>query len=180
MLEDRLLIRRLRRGEKAALRLIYEKYKDHMLTIARNLLFDRTLAEDCLHDVFVNFAARAAEFRLRSNLKSYLTVSIANRARDMLRAKSRQNVSLSTMPNQPADPAAPPAQLIHSEQTVRLYAALAELPFEQRQVIVLHLNAELKFRQIATHLSLSINTVQSRYRYGLDKLRSLLRKGAQA
>jgi len=180
VLEDRLLIRRLRRGDQAALRLIYEKHKDHMLTIAHNLLLDRALAEDCLHDVFVNFAARADKFRLRSNLSSYLLTSIANRARDVLRSKSRQNLSLSAMPNRPANPAAPPAQLIHSEQATRLRAALAQLPFEQRGVIILHLNGKLKFRQIATHLGISINTVQSRYRYGLDKLRSLLKTGAQA
>ena len=76
MLEDRHLIRRLRRGDQAALRLIYEKYKDHMLTIAHNLLLDRALAEDCLHDVFVDLAVRAAEFRLRSSLKGYLVLSV--------------------------------------------------------------------------------------------------------
>ena len=180
MLEDRHLIRRLRRGDQTALRLIYQKYKDHMLTIANNLLLDFSAAEDCLHDVFVDFAARAADFRLRSNLKGYLVTCVANRARDLLRAKSRQNVSLSAVPNHPTNPAGPPAQLIHGEQTARLRAALAELPFEQRQVIVLHLSAKLKFQQIATQLDLSINTVQSRYRYGLDKLRSLLKTGAGA
>ncbi len=180
MLEDRHLIRRLRRGDQAALRLIYEKYKDHMLTIAHNLLLDRALAEDCLHDVFVDFVGQAAEFRLRSNLKGYLATCIANRARDVLRSKSHQNLSLSAMPEQRANPAAPPAQLMHGEQAIRLRAALAELPYAQREVIILHLNGKLKFRQIATQLGLSVNTVQSRYRYGLDKLRSLLRKGAGA
>ncbi|MCK4849859.1 MAG: sigma-70 family RNA polymerase sigma factor [Phycisphaerae bacterium] len=180
MLEDRLLIRQLRRGDQAALRLIYERNKDHMLTVAHNLLLDRSLAEDCLHDVFVDLAVRAAQFRLHSNLKGYLATCIANRARDVLRSKSRQNVSLSAMPEHPANPAAPPAQLIHSEQATRLRAALTELPFEQRQAIVLHLNAKLKFRQIAKQLGLSVNTVQSRYRYGLDKLRSLLKTGAEA
>ena len=180
MLEDRLLIRQLRRGDQTALRLIYEKYKDNMLTIANNLLLDFAGAEDCLHDVFVDLARRAGEFRLRSNLKGYLATCVANRARDLLRAKSRQNVPLSAVPEQRANPASPPAQLIHDEQTASLYAALAELPFEQREVIVLHLNAKLKFQQIATQLDLSVNTVQSRYRYGLDKLRSLLKKGAEA
>lgn len=180
MLEDRFLIRRLRRGDQAALRLIYEKYKDNMLTVAHNLLLDRALAEDCLHDVFVDLAARAAEFRLRSNLKGYLATCIGNRARDVLRSKSRQNVSLSAMPKQRANPAAPPAQLIHSEQATRLRAALAQLPFEQREVIVLHINAKMKFQQIASRLGLSVNTVQSRYRYGLEKLRSLLKTGAEA
>jgi len=179
VLEDRLLIRRLRRGDQAALRLIYEKYKDNMLTVAHNLLFDFAGAEDCLHDVFVDLAVRAGNFRLRSNLKGYLATCIANRARDLLRAKSRQNVSLSAVPNHPANPAAPPAQLIHSEQATGLRAALAELPYAQREVIILHLNGKLKFRQIAIHLDLSVNTVQSRYRYGLDKLRSLLKAGVE-
>ena len=180
MLEDRLLIRRLRRGDQAALRLIYEKYKDNMLTVANNLLLDFAAAEDCLHDVFVDFASRAAQFRLRSNLKGYLATCVANRARDLLRAKSRQNVPLSAMPEQLANPASPPAQLIHSEQSAGLRAALAQLPFEQREIIILHLNGKLKFQQIANQLDLSVNTVQSRYRYGLDKLRALLKKGAEA
>ena len=179
MLEDRLLIRRLRRGDQAALRLIYEKYKDNMLTVANNLLLDFAGAEDCLHDVFVDFARRAVEFRLRSNLKGYLAACVANRARDLLRAKSRQNVPLSAMPEQRANPASPSAQLIHNEQTANLRAALAELPYAQREIIILHLNGKLKFQQIANHLGLSINTVQSRYRYGLDKLRSLLKAGVE-
>ena len=51
---------------------------------------------------------------------------------------------------------------------------LAQLPYEQREVIVLHLHQEMRFREIAEALSLSINTVQSRYRYGLEKLRTIL------
>ncbi len=180
MLEDRLLIRRLRRGDQTALRLIYEKYKDNMLTVANNLLLDFARAEDCLHDVFVDFAGRVSEFRLRSNLKGYLATCVANRARDLLRAKSRQDVPLSAVPEQRANPGSPAAELIHDEQAARLRAALDEVPFEQREVIVLHINAKLKFQQIANHLGLSINTVQSRYRYGLDKLRALLKKGAEA
>jgi len=52
--------------------------------------------------------------------------------------------------------------------------ALAQLPDEQRQTIVLHLQSKLRFREIARLQGISINTVQSRYRYGLDRLRSSL------
>jgi RNA polymerase sigma factor (sigma-70 family) len=52
--------------------------------------------------------------------------------------------------------------------------ALAQLPQEQRQVVVLHVLGPLRFREIARQTSVSINTVQSRYRYGLAKLQSLL------
>jgi DNA-directed RNA polymerase specialized sigma24 family protein len=51
---------------------------------------------------------------------------------------------------------------------------LIKVPFEQREVIVLHLYGEMKFREIATLQAVSLKTIQSRYRYGLDKLRSIL------
>jgi RNA polymerase sigma-70 factor (ECF subfamily) len=52
--------------------------------------------------------------------------------------------------------------------------ALAELAEDQRQVIALHVLGALRFREIARQTGASINTVQSRYRYGLAKLQSLL------
>ena len=51
---------------------------------------------------------------------------------------------------------------------------LGRLPYEQREIIVLHLHQEMRFREIAEALGVSINTVQSRYRYGPEKLRSIL------
>ncbi len=68
---------------------------------------------------------------------------------------------------------------IDREEAARLYEALAQLGYEQREVIVLHLHGQLIFGQIAQQLDLSINTVQSRYRYGLEKLRALLNAGAE-
>ncbi|MHC4331906.1 MAG: sigma factor-like helix-turn-helix DNA-binding protein [Planctomycetota bacterium] len=63
---------------------------------------------------------------------------------------------------------------ICSEELIKLSYALAELPYEQREVIVLRLHGDLRFRQIAKMQRVSTKTVQSRYRYGLDKLRSTL------
>ena len=51
---------------------------------------------------------------------------------------------------------------------------LGRLPFEQSEIIVLHLHQEMRFREIAEALGISINTVQSRYRYGMEKLRSII------
>ena len=56
MLEDKLLIWKLRRGNKDALRVIYEKYRDDLLRIAAWLLKEkRSEAEDVVHDVFAGF-----------------------------------------------------------------------------------------------------------------------------
>ena len=51
---------------------------------------------------------------------------------------------------------------------------MARLPYEQKEVVMLHLHGGMMFKHIAKSQHVSINTVQSRYRYALDKLRSLL------
>jgi RNA polymerase sigma factor (sigma-70 family) len=61
-----------------------------------------------------------------------------------------------------------------SEELKQLSFAMAQLPYEQREVIMLHLHGGMMFKQIAKSQQVSINTVQSRYRYALDKLRSLM------
>lgn len=53
---------------------------------------------------------------------------------------------------------------------------LEKLPLEQREIIALHLQGGMKFREIAAMLDTSIYTAQSRYRYGIEKLRQLLTK----
>jgi RNA polymerase sigma-70 factor (ECF subfamily) len=56
----------------------------------------------------------------------------------------------------------------------RLQRALVALPLEQREVIMLKIDGELTFAQIAQVIGASMNTAASRYRYALEKLRKLL------
>ncbi len=180
MIDERETMARLRCGDPSALKAIYEEYKDDLFTIARCLLRDVSTAEDCLHDVFVNFAAGGAStLRLRKSLKGYLAGSVANRARDLLRRKSKEVVGLEQAPEDPSIAGEPGRRLIAEDEMERVNEALSTLPFEQREVMTLRLHGELKFKEIARRLNLSINTVQSRYRYGLDRVRVLLNAGAR-
>lgn len=175
MLEERLLVSRFNRGDTDALRRIYGKYRDDLLKVARALLNDTDGIEDVLHDVFVSFAETSGEFRLRGSLKGYLSICVANRARDRNRAMQRQQ-TISLEESEPARPGKdlPDESAVRGELSERLSHAMARLPYEQREVIVLHLQSKMKFRQIAELQEVSVNTVLSRYRYGLDKLRSIL------
>jgi len=156
------------------LRRIYEKYRDPLLTLAMGLLNDSHLAEDVLHDVFVTFAQSANGFGLQGSLKSYLTTCVANRAKDRLRRRKRQPVSCETGAEAISNRDGPDATTIATEESRRISAALGQLPYEQRETVALHLNAGMTFRQIAQHQNVSISTAKGRYRYGLDKLRSIL------
>ncbi len=175
MLEDKLLIWKFNRGDREALRDIYERYKDELVTLAAALLTDVSSAEDVVHDVFVSFIKTAEKFRLTGSLKSYLATCVANRARNKNKARQKrlsygldeENMASSNLNN-------PDAAVIFSEELHQLSLAFAQLPYEQREVLLMHSYSSLKFRTIARSLGVSINTAQGRYRYALHKLRSML------
>jgi RNA polymerase sigma-70 factor (ECF subfamily) len=173
-MEDRLLILRFKGGSTDALRRIYQKYEGVMLTVAAGLLNDVGAAEDAVHDVFVAFAQSPQRLGLAGSLRGYLTTCVANLARDRLRAGKRRSASRPQAQPQADERAMPLGRAIRSEQLRRLADALGTLPYEQREVIVLHLKGDLAFREIAALQDVSINTVQSRYRYGIDKLRVMV------
>ncbi len=174
MLEDKLLIWKLKRGNRDALRQLYEKYKDNLRTIAGSMLGDTHAAEDVLHDVFVVFAENARSFQIRTSLKNYLTTCVVNRARDEFRRRKPQTIDLDKAGSISSDSNCPESQAQASEKTKLLTDALAAIPYEQREVILLHLKAGQKFREIAKVQRTSVSTVHGRYKYGLKKLRAIL------
>lgn len=174
-MEDARLAHRLRHGDVDALHQIYHRYKDDLLTVAMAILSDPYAAEDCVHDVFVHFAAAPADLRANKNLRGYLMRSVANRAKNWLkRGQSQPQQRIIDESDHCSQCDNPARQLIVTERSIQVFEALAKLPAEQREVISLHLHGQMRFREIADELNLSINTVQSRYRYGIEKLRALL------
>lgn len=173
MLEDKLLIWNLKRGSRTALERIYAKYRTDLLTLATALLHDVHAAEDVVHDVFVTFAQSGRTLTITGSLKGYLTTSVANRARDRIRSAKRQAAPLDNPDSLPAQPD-DSQSAVCNESMLLLSRALEQLPYEQREAVILHIRGQMTFKAIAQTQNLPIQTVQSRYRYGLDKLRVIL------
>ncbi len=169
---DREWLKQLRKGHGEILRCVYETYKDSMLALAITLSRDRTAAEDVVHDVFVAFAGLAPTLRLRSSLRSYLLTAVANRVRSLKRR--RQDCVGPMEANDICDNGVldPANRVMTAELLERVDTAIGELAYEQRETIVLHLQTGLPFREIARLQAVSMGTVLSRYRYGLNKLRT--------
>ncbi len=175
MLEDKLLIWKFNRGNKEVLASIYERYKHDMVTLATALLTDVSSAEDVVHDVFTSFIKSTGKFRLTGSLKGYLATCVANSARNKNRAvQKRRNINVEQIKPALSDSDSPEIRAISTEEQRYLIWALGQIPHEQREVIVLHIYSGMKFKAIARSQGVSINTVQGRYRYALDKLRLLL------
>jgi RNA polymerase sigma-70 factor (ECF subfamily) len=174
-MEDKLLIWKCRRGSREALRRIYEKYHLDLLKLAIVLTGDAGTAEDIAHDVFVRFAQSADRISLAGSLKGYLVMSAVNAARSHRRDKKRHKEQNLDGVAALASMTGPPDQwAIVSERLEHLRAAMAQLPYEQREVITPHMQSGMTFRSIARRQNTSVSTVQGRYRYGMNKLRSLL------
>jgi RNA polymerase sigma-70 factor (ECF subfamily) len=175
LLEDRYLVWQLKRSSAWALCRIYNRHETDLLSLATSLLGRQDLAQDVLQDVFVKFIESIDTFELTGSLGGYLAACVVNRARDYLRRDRRRLGEPLDETHEVESPQHGPLDAaITDEQHRRLVGDLAKLPCEQREVVLLHLLAGLKFRQIAGSQGVSAKTVESRYRYGLDKLRSLL------
>jgi RNA polymerase sigma-70 factor (ECF subfamily) len=119
-------------------------------------------AEDRIHEVFT--AALSAGTRV-ANPRAYLFRAVRNA---MARAAQRRT-PMSELPDI-VDPGPAPAE------GEAVNTALSALPGEQREVVVLRIWHGMGFREIGEALDIPRDTAASRWRYGIEKLRTLLRK----
>ena len=176
MFLEKQLILRFNRGDTDALRDIYARYKDDLVSLAAALLQDKNAAEDAVHDVFARLVQKQDTLRISQNLRAYLMASAANMARQHFRKrqKSPESALDASDMDHPGKELPPESAMAGDEQKKLLTDALTALPYEQREVILLRHYSDFTFRKIASVQNVSVNTVMGRYRYGIEKLRSHL------
>lgn len=175
IVQEKILVQRFNKGDRQALRRIYDLYKVDLMTLAAALLFDKSRAEDAVHEVFARLVQGPPKIRITTSLRGYLLRAVANTARNANR--QRRGGQLTDAQADTADVArgpSPEGAVVQAEQCEKLTVALQQLPYEQREVVLLRHYGDQPFKAIAKCQGVSISTVQGRYRYGLEKLRSSL------
>lgn len=127
---------------------------------------DEMMAQDVVQELFLKLARDVDAVTKARSERAVIFTMVRNLALDALRRRTREEKALSQWEEQTPgwfEPAADHESLI---------AALAELPEEQRSVVHLHVWEEMSFRVIGELLALPTQTVASRYRYALEKLRT--------
>ena len=162
---DEQLVQQLRGGEPDALSHIYDRYAASLYRVLNAILSSPVDAEDALQEVFVALATKRVG-RI-TNLKSYLFVAARHQAFTVLRRRKREPGFEDVTSLEIADP----NSLAHENRVGDWVALLARLPLEQREVIALKVWEEMTFADIARVVRASPNTVMSRYRYGIERLR---------
>jgi len=175
VIKDKWLIYKFRHGSQEAFCGIFEAYRDDLLRVAVSLLQDKSVAEDIVHEVFMHLIRVRKTFELSGSLRGYLMICVSNRARNMNRDSRRMHsLDAGQGAEWMSNLRRPDQWAVCSEEFERLRAALMTLPYAQREVVTLRVHGQLTFREMAEDQNCSLKTVQSRYRYALDKLREQL------
>lgn len=173
---DAALLRAVARRDEQALASLYDRYRVILFGLLARILNSREEAEDVLQEVFVQVWRRAADFdEQRGRPFTWLVTLARSRAIDRLRSlAARQRATDAAARNSPDEVSDAASDTLHSEQRQIVQRALAQLPEEQKQTLLLAYFEGLTQSEIATRLSTPLGTVKTRMRSGMIKLRELL------
>jgi RNA polymerase sigma-70 factor (ECF subfamily) len=160
----------LAEGREEAFAALYDQFAPSLFRVAVSLLGSRHDAEDAVQEVFIGVVRARTGLPNVENLRAYLFAALRRTALRL--AVVRRECPLS--PEKLLSLSAPQAENADSDAGLRLERALRTLPAEQREVVALKIDGGLTFAEIAAVLGISPNTVASRYRYALEKLRAAL------
>lgn len=141
-----------------------------LVLLAKQYVRSQSDAEDIVHEAFVAFwrSRHRAEDRT-----AYLFTCVKHAAANWLRSRHRRDRREETC-SRPETEHWFASDVEQEERQKELLQVIAELPTDQREVLVMKIWGGLTFPQIALALGISANTAASRYRYALDKMRTRL------
>ena len=178
--DDASLIRLIARAKTDALNELYERYHRLVFSVALAIIGDPPVAEEVMLDVFVQVWQRAGTYDPeQARVRTWLIAITRNHAIDMLRMrKSRPeanavNLDAVSMPDGPSRHGLEDDLQLSIERE-GLRAKLAELPADQREVLVLAYFRGYTQSQIAEVLKQPLGTIKTRVRLAMQKLRKLL------
>ena len=163
-------LERLAEGDPSALERLYDEFGPQLYGYALAMLGRPEAAEDGLQELFLNLARSRGKLGRVRSVRAYLYVMLRNAIWRRLRRNGPRESGV--------DPAAifqrPEPLALPEGAAADIESALAKLPAEQKEVIVLKVYQNMTFPEIAEVTGVSANTAASRYRYALDRLRALL------
>lgn len=170
------IIRLCRDGDRDRFAVLVERYKTMAYTVAYRMLGDADLASDAAQEGFIAAYTNLGEFRFGSKFSTWLYRIVVNKCRDQLRS-GRNRVSIDEIAGVRADPARTPEQAASCrEEQDAVQTALATLPPDYREVLVLKHIQGLEFREIAEITGDGVPALKVRAHRAREMLRAAMEK----
>jgi RNA polymerase sigma-70 factor (ECF subfamily) len=171
------LIARLREGDRAAVEEAYVAHHAAIRGFARRLVGDAASAEDIVHEAFVALPRAIRRFRGEGSLRAFLIGVAANHSRRHVRSAMRRRRATERLAaREELKPRSIDAtrELINRQLAGKLWAALDELPIDQRIAFVLCEAEQRTSVEVAAMVGAPEGTVRTRLFHAKRKLRELL------
>lgn len=178
--DDAALLRRYRQGDAEAFATLYERHRLGLYRFLCGLCGDNAQADEVFQETWMSLIRSASEPQGRASFRTWLYQIGRNRLIDHWRRNGRRSEQQEVFDEQlhgdavPGESEDPLQQLSLSRDRDRLQQALNALPGEQREVFLLRAHGDLELQEIAELTRTPAETVKSRLRYALQKLRRLL------
>ena len=173
--DDSALMLRYKDGDVAAFETLYRRHNDALYRYLLRLSRHPDTADDVFQEVWGKIIKARGSYRPTAKFTTFLYRVAHNCFIDYLRRNRRHTHTLAAEPDHQPDPGeAPDLATERSLARRRLHMALLDLPEEQRDVFLLHEEAGLSLDQIAAVTDANRETVKSRLRYAVNKLRAAI------
>jgi RNA polymerase sigma-70 factor (ECF subfamily) len=171
---DAELLQAFRAGDTKAFEVLVVRYQRPVLAIARRFAADLDDAEDLAQRAFINAAERAGGWR-GGSFKSWLFRIVVNLAKNHLRDTARFDRSEDAQERE-ALPTQPDAheRMEDRERRSELRRAITRLPKRQREVLLLRIDGDLPFAEIAATLQITEVNAKVNFHHAVQKLKSWL------
>lgn len=174
--DDGAVVRQIAGGDESALAVLYDRWAQPVYSVVAHLLKDADGAEDVVEETFWQVWQRASSYDAsRGTVRTWILTIARSRALDRLRSRKRNREDIAADLGVIRDPAPDPSQDVESgERRQLVYAALQELPEDQRRALDLAYFRGLTQSEIAEFLGEPLGTIKTRMRLGMQKLRDRL------
>jgi len=160
-------------GNKAAFERFFKTYYQSLLRYAYVLLRDEVMAEEMVQQVFYKLWEKRTKLEIRTSVKAFLYKAVYHECLNYLKhEKHKRAYEQYCLAMKEEEKTSDPMAL--TELQTRLHKAISELPEQCRNIFYLNRIEELKYREIAEELYLSIKTVEAQISKALKILRKKL------
>ena len=154
---------------------IFKSSYKSLCSFANRIVRSHELAEEIVDDVFCNLWKNRARIQITSSFRSYLITSVRNKSLDCLRKrKNEKNSVLESASSVPCRQSIAYENMAFEELSRRIEAAIQELPRQCRTIFLMSRDQDLKYKEIAEILNISIKTVDTQMGRALKYLRKTI------
>lgn len=162
-MEDARQIRKLKKGDRQAVNLLFDKYYDRVYGYCYRHVTHRETAQDLTQEVFLKVFKHMEAYQHYGKFENYLYVIAGNLCKDFY--KKKKVLSLEGMEIQVNEEG-----FSDSESRIIIKEALDKLPDLEREIILLRFYQEQKIKDIAKILGLKLSTAKYHLKKGQELL----------